>query len=33
LVNKKLKHVLSIFIHICIKFQIQIPSNEGAVKK
>jgi hypothetical protein len=25
-------HVLSIIFHLCIKFQVQIPSNEGAVK-
>jgi hypothetical protein len=34
--KKKLKksiHVLSILLHLCIKFQIQIPNNEGAIKK
>jgi hypothetical protein len=29
----KITHVLSIILHMCIKIQVQIPSNEGAVKK
>jgi hypothetical protein len=29
----KFTHVLSILLCLCIKFQVQIPNNEGAVKK
>jgi hypothetical protein len=31
--SKKIIHVLSILLHLCIKFQRQIPNNEVAVKK
>jgi hypothetical protein len=30
---KKLTHVFSVLLHLCIKFQCQIPNNERAVKK
>jgi hypothetical protein len=30
---KKLIYVLSILLYLCIKFQFQIPKNEGAVQK
>jgi hypothetical protein len=29
---KTFTHVISILLHLYIKFQVQIPSNEGAVK-
>jgi hypothetical protein len=30
---KNFIYVLSILLHLCIKFQRQIPNNEGAIKK
>jgi hypothetical protein len=31
--SKKIIHVLSILLHIHIKFRVQIPNNEEAVKR